>query len=163
MTNTPAAILAELEAAQKDLARFKQLQAAEKRVEQLTADYEKARARQDREDAAALAAVKEARFAGLSDIRVHPASDKLLGSELYANHRVTWRAPKYDPRSGSTPVGQHEAFGLLALPENVLAFLVERHPEQIPAAIMEFAPGNPWGALEALYATRRRGYAVKAL
>ena len=163
MTTTPAAILKELEAAQKDLALFQRLQTAEKRVEQLTRDYENARVTQEREEAAALEAAKEARFAGLSDIRVEGASLDHSGSELHANHRITWRGPKYDSASGTTLIRTHEVFGLLSLPPHVLAFLVELHPEQIPAAILALAPGDPWAAIETLYITRRRGYSVKAL
>ncbi len=158
LTNTPAAILAELEAAQKDLLLFQKLQTAEKRVERLSREYDRAVAAQAQEEAAALAAAKAARFEGISNVRV-TGNDQ--GGPLFRNWRITftgmaWDIYQHRNRMMETTV---QGFGeLLDRHRPVFDYLLEVAPDRIPAEIMALAPGDPGRAFEELFAAERRGY-----
>ena len=161
MTKTLSTIAAELEAARKDLAHWQRLTTAEERAQALAAAYETARADADAQAVAKEATDLEASFAGLSNIRVTNGSDAVAASgdnllrQLFV---VTWDGPKYDMRSGQNYTGAHRIGGLNRLPPNVLRFLIEKAPKQIPADIMKLAPGNPRRAMNEYFSALHRGY-----
>ena len=146
----------ELEEARKDNALFNRLRGAAERVEELTAAHGRALAEQARVEAAAAAVAHAARFVGLSDIQVTrggAADENLVRVSFAISYTVTrdhgdgWPTPK-----------RHTMRGFRALDPAVFGFLIEEHPERIPAEIMALAPGNPWGAFDEYFSALRRGY-----
>lgn len=160
LTTTPAAILAELEEAQKDLALFQRLETAQRRTEQLTEQYEAARANQEREEAEARDTAKKARFKDLSNVRV-TGNDK-QGS-IWRNWRITFTGPAWDMRRQVSRVMDVDVPGFSVLLDSyrhVFDYLIEECPERIPAEIMALAPGDPYRAFEEMFAAERRGYLI---
>lgn len=164
MTTQLSTLAAELEAAQQDLALWQRLSTAEERAEALAARYEKAKAAHDKQEAAEAEATREARFNGLADIRVSDTTDRSAQAGdhlLRRSYRITYTAPQYDIYAQRSVPKEQVVNGFAALPGNVLAFLIEKHPEQIPAAIAALAPDDPYGAFEIYFRDMRRGYSTR--
>lgn len=156
--------LAEAEAAfteaKADHARWERLTAAASRVKKLTPVYEKARAAYDNAVAAETSAKSDARFAGLANLHVADTSSGGAdgGGVLRMSWRITWTKPGHDPHTMTTVAKQHGANGFRAIEDHALAFLIEKHPELIPAEIMALAPGDPAAAMEEYFRACQRGY-----
>ncbi len=145
--------------ARKDLALLQRLQGAEARI----AELEATKAGHEREAAAAAAAAHARRFDGLADISVATVSDPRTGAgPLRNSYRITYTAPAYDGNLQQTRPYRHEVPGFKALPPRVLAFLIEKHPERIPAEIMALAPGDPEAAFYTYFRGLQRGYLTGA-
>ncbi|WP_370178219.1 hypothetical protein [Alteriqipengyuania sp.] len=157
MTNITA-LASALEEARADLALAERLATAKQRVEKLTTDVATAEAEALRAQAQRAAEAAEARFANISDVKVTSAPSKVGDTLQHLRFTITWRAPRYDMRSGTSPVTSCKAVGFHALPENVLAYLVEKAPDRIPQEIMALAPDNPSRAIQEYFAGKRRGY-----
>lgn len=156
MTTDLNNIASKLEAAKADLALYERLTSAADRVKALTAAFDKARTAQAKADEAAAKEAAEARFNGLSNIRVTGSGD---GSVLSQQYLISWTAPVYDMYSMTAiPQPVPERPGFETIPDNVLAFLIEKHPEEIPAAIMALAPDDPAAAMAEYFRARQRGY-----
>ena len=157
MTDTTT-IYARLQQAERDAARWRQLSGATDLAAALRKDYERATAAQARADAIADRDTAAARFAGLSNIRVADTPDQQGGGLLRRSFNITWTALAYDMASNMSLPRSNSATGFLSLPDNVLAFLIEKHPEQIPAAILDLALGDPTLAFERYFVGYQRGY-----
>lgn len=152
---TLARINADLAEAQQDLALLERLKAAPDRVKRLTADQAKTIKERDNALAAEQNARREARFTGLSDLRV---VDTTPGeSVLRSGFTITYTRIAYDMDSGQNAPQPVTISGFGALPDNVFAFLIERHPDRIPAKIMALAPNDPEEALNRYFLGLRRG------
>ena len=160
MTTDLTTLAAELSAAKADHAQWERLTSAAARVKALVATFDKAKAATAKAEAAEAKAASEARFAGLSNIRVTetPASGLDSGGVLRSIFTITWTGSVYDMYSGTSVPTEQSRNDFKQLPANVLAFLIEKHPEQIPANIMAFAPGDPAGAIEEYIRAYARGY-----
>lgn len=146
----------ELEEACQDLALFNRLAGAAGRVEELTVAHGHALAEQARTEAVAASAASAARFVGLSDIQVTrtgPEHENLVR----ASFKISWTRTGDDGR-GETLSKRVTAQGFRALGPVEFAFLIERHPAQIPAEIIALAPGDPFAAFDAYFSALRRGY-----
>ena len=165
MTTDINNLAAELAAAKADLAQWERLATAADRVKALTASFDKARAAQAKADEAAAKEAAEARFAGLSNVRVteNAGLSGCSGGVLRTSWRVTWDAPAFDPDTMTSPPRKHSVVGFTALAPNVMAFLIEKHPERIPAEIMALAPGNPAAAMNEYFNALNRGYVKGAV
>jgi len=152
-------LAAELEAAKQDLALFQRLTSAEQRVEQLTVEYDKAQAVNERAEANEAKAAHAARFDGLSDIRVETSQDPYNPSLMGATFTISWSAPAFDAWRGAH-VKRHTRHSFAALPPKVFAYLVEENADRIPAAILALAPGDPVGAIDIYLSALRRGYFI---
>ena len=153
--NTLATALAEAEA---DLALAERIATATERVAKLKEEYTAAETEALRVQAQRAAEAAEARFAGISDIRI-TSTHTLAGDTLqHLLFTITWRAPRYDMRSGTSPIVDWQVAGFRAVPENVLAYLVAKAPDRIPSEIMALAPNSPAQAMETYLAGKRRGY-----
>lgn len=160
MTTDTASIAAQLDEATKDAALWERLNKAPELVKQLTRDLDKAKASQQREAEAQAKASQEARFARIGSLRVQDTTiDTSAGGNLLRrSYSITYTAPVFDMYTMTSPPREHTKPGFEQLCDDVYDCLIERHPEQIPAAIMALAPGNPRAALAAYLAARRRGH-----
>ncbi|WP_226660582.1 hypothetical protein [Alteriqipengyuania lutimaris] len=157
MTNlhTLTTALAEAEA---DLALAERIATAKERVAKLTKELAEAEEEALRAEARRAAEAADARLANITDVQVTSAPSKSGNTLQHLLFTITWRAPRYDMRSGTSPVSRWEVVGFHAVPENVLAYLVEKAPDRIPPEIMALAPNSPARAMEAYLAGKRRGY-----
>lgn len=131
---------------------------AAERVDTLEQQLAEAQAQHDRDEADRAAEAYEAQFAGISNLRVTEghtdAPEGLLGKPFI----ITWTAPVWNPYLAQSEPGEHSVNGFQGLPENVLLYLIEKAPEQIPAAIRALAPGDPGEALGRYFLGRNRGH-----
>ena len=162
MTDTTI-IYARLQQAEQDAARWRQLSGATDLAAALRKEYERATAAQAKADAAADKDAAAARFAGFGSIGVKQGEGGKEGSGLLGlPFTITWMALEYDMYSKMSLPREHSAAGFETLPQPVLAYLIERHPLQIPASILDLAPGDPEAAFERYFIGKRRGYFVGA-
>jgi hypothetical protein len=154
-------LLKGLEDAKGDLALYTRLIASEKLVEELTAKVLEARAKHDKAEAERKAAEREARFAGFGKITVEDAtyhgSSRPIGEGLFRARKVICERPTWNPYRGTSEVGPVTYPGIPGTPPEVLAYLVEKHPEAIPADIMALCPQCPYTALDEYFVCRKRG------
>ena len=149
-------ITRDLEEARKDDALFQRLRGAAGRVEELTGAHGRALVEQARADTAAAAVAKAARFVGLSDILVTrggATDENLVRASFAISYTVT-----RDHGDGWPSSKRHTINGFRALDPLLFAFLIEEHPERIPAEIMALAPGDPYAAFDEYFTALRRGY-----
>jgi len=155
-------LAAELEAAQADLELAERLKTAKDRVARLTDALEAAQETNRQAQAAAAKAARAERLRGISNVRVSDASSSVSlsaqGGLLHRVWQIDWDAPKWDHRVNSSPIGRHTMRGFAALPPNVMEYLLDEAPEQIPAEIMALRPGDPRAAMGEYIAARQRGY-----
>lgn len=149
-------LAAELDEARQDVALLERLKAAPDRLKRLTADYGKAVAAHEKIKAAAEKAASEARFKGLSDIKVTDTTPR--DNVLRTGFTITYIRMAYDIDAGQSISQPTTVTGFASLPDNVFAFLVERHPAQIPAKIMALAPDDPKEAFARYFRGLSRGY-----
>lgn len=158
MTNLET-IAASLEQARQDLEMAERLASAEERVSSLEKAYAAAEEDAEAARAEALKAEQEARFAGLSNIKVSnvtpPASGKGL---LHQTFRISYTRKSYNSFIGANQSADHSVTSFAALPSNVLEFLLVRHPEEVPTEILALAPNSPGLAVEFYLSAKRRGY-----
>ncbi|MAM38501.1 MAG: hypothetical protein CL949_08350 [Erythrobacter sp.] len=152
---TLATALAEAEA---DLALAERLATAKERVAKLSKEVAAAEAEALRVQALRAAEAAEARFANISDVKVTSTASKAGDTLQHLLFTITWRGPRYDMWSGTSPIVGWQVVGFRAVPENVLAYLVEKAPDRIPSEIMALAPNSPAQAMETYLAGKRRGY-----
>lgn len=153
-------VTAELTAAQDDVALLERLSGAQARVKSLLLEQETAMEEAEAARAAQQAQREEARFAGLIDVNVTkrdtPGSPS--ASVTRAQFVITYTRSDYDFQTGGNRPTEHSATGFMAVPDNVFAFLIAKHPEKIPPEIMALCPGNPTAAFERYFMALRRGY-----
>lgn len=155
MTDDLNTIAADLEAAKADLALLERLTSAAERVNVLTTAFDKARTAQAKADEASAKEAAEARFKGLANIRVTGSGDDNLLREHFT---INWTGQVYDMYSMTSAPIEMQREGFVSLPDNVLAFLVEKHPDRIPAKITALRPGDPAAAMTEYLRACQRGY-----
>jgi hypothetical protein len=151
-------LAAELQAVRDDLALYEGLSTAADKVAALSSQYERAKAAHDREEATRVKAANEARFAGLGDIRVDVVPDKEGGGVLRMGFNIHYTRAAYDMYAKASIPQPRTVGGFAALPTDVLAYLIEKHPERVPAEIMALSPGNPRAAFATYFSGLKRGY-----
>lgn len=162
-------IATQLEEAKADLALAQRIQTAPDRVKTLTPLYEKAlrayesaKAKMQANDAALRAAAEkalaDARFAGLSDLCIEERVDIKNPHVLKNTYVISWTHPVWGAEENETLPAPCTAKGFGFLPPDVLAWIIERHPEKVPASIMDLAPGDVEAALTRYFIALRRGY-----
>lgn len=146
----------ELAAANEDVALLQRLSTANDRAERLAGQRDKALAEQKAALAAEAKAKENARFAGFSGIDVTDLKPDagLLGSPF----RITYTRLTHDMYAKDNVPTLHTVEGFGALNPDAYAYLIERHPEKIPAKIANLCPGNPRVAFERYFMGLRRGY-----
>jgi hypothetical protein len=160
MTTDIATIAAQLDEAKKDAALWERLSKAPELAKQLTRDLDRAKAAQQKEAATQAKAAQDARFARIGSLRVQETtSDPSAGENLLRrSYSISYTTPVYDMYTMTSLPREHTKPSFEQLPDDIYDCLIDRHPEQIPAAIMDLAPGNPRAALAAYLDARRRGY-----
>lgn len=156
--NDVTTLTRQLEEAEADLALYQRLTTSEERVKVLTRDLQIAKEAEAKAEEAEAKAAHEARFKGLSNIRVSAAQSPGQSGPLWMNFTITYTKVAHDPWSGMELPQVHTAHSFAELPRVVLDYLMEEHPEQIPSEIMALAPGDPYTAFATYFAGRRRGY-----
>lgn len=149
-------ITRELEEARQDDALFQRLRGAAVRVEELSVAHGHALAEQARVEAAAASAAHAARFVGLSDLQITrggATDENLVRASFAISYTVT-----RDHGDGWPSSKRHTINGFRALDPLLFAFLIEEHPERIPAEIKALAPSDPHAAFDEYFTALRRGY-----
>lgn len=145
----------QLEEAHQDAAMWQRLTGAADRVKSLTAEYTKAKSAYDTAEAAKAKAAHEAQFAGLRNLRITEIpgkGDSVMHSAFHITYtRDAWDGWNNVPQTVSCTRG----FG--ALERNVLAWIIQRHPEKIPASITDLAPDID-AAFNRYFVGLQRGY-----
>lgn len=161
MTNDPAVIAAQLDQAKADAARWQALRGAEALVKTLQRQYDEAKEAQERQIEADAKSAQAARFALLSDLSVteiSPANGADANNLSHRRWRICWTKPVFNSRIDQNVPQSFRIDGFHAIPGDVYEFLVIKHPELIPDAIMELVPGDPDEAFQEYFRGRRRGY-----
>jgi hypothetical protein len=97
----------------------------------------------------------DARFSRFSDIRV---SDKTPDQDvLGSSYEITYTANVYDMYLNASVPTPHVVMGFNALPWDAMMYLLERHPDKLPAKIARLA-ATPHDALERYTLGLRRGH-----
>jgi hypothetical protein len=147
-------IAADLHAACEDVALLERLKSAKDRVTRLTAEQEKVTKERDRALAAEAKAADAARFAGISDVSVTDGSPN--ENVLRSDFTITYTKPYWDGRE--TRQKQQSATSFGSLPADVLAYLMDKRPDLIPAKIMALAPDDPKAAFGCYFVSLKRGH-----
>ncbi len=169
MTLSYLELIEQLEAAKADAALLTRLKAAQSLVKTLEAALPEALAAHEAEQetqakaeqAAAEAeriAALDAQFAGLSDLIITEVPDAKSSSVLSTSFQIGWTRPVWNSDANATLPEPTAIWGFAALEPRVLAWIVTRHPDKIPASIMALAPGNVEEALDSYFAGLRRGF-----
>jgi len=161
------AMAQELEQAHQDAALLRRLNSAEECIRFLTPEYEKALAIHEEEVAAeikaaavAAQAAHEAQFAGLRDLHIIEVSDPQGSTVLSSRFRISWTRDAWDADANATLPQIVSMSGFAALPSLVLSWIVQHHPDKIPASIMALAPHDVDEALDRYFVALNRGYLV---
>lgn len=144
---------ADLEQAKADVALLQRLKDAEGNVKRLTAELAKAQDELTNELANATQARRKAEFAKFRDITVTEDQGRGIGP-LHATYKITVKAMSFGERAEET---EQEWIGFNGLPTDVLHYLIDQHPERIPASIMALG-SDPYEAFDTFFAGKRRGY-----
>ena len=132
---------------------------AAQHVAALEVQYDAAAAQELIDADNAAVAAREALMAGIVDVTVRDASPATAGDNLlHRSFAVTTTRPTYDSETRTNPVKPTTVRGFHAQPGGVMLFLIEKRPENIPAAIMALAPDNPHLAFERYAVARQRGH-----
>ena len=149
-------LASDLHEARADVELYARLKAASDRHKTLQSQYSEAMSALRKAEIESEKAYRDERFVDLSDIQVIEIPSKGGGGLLHSNWRISYSAPRYDGRE--TKVQEITKNGFEELEPRVLAFLIQKHPDRIPASIQALAPGDPAKAISKLIAGKRRGY-----
>lgn len=154
-----ARVTEELEAAQSDVALLERLKSAQDRVKRLLPEQEAALAEAAAAKDAESLAREEQRFAGLAGISVKDVRPE--DNVTRSTFEISYTRLAYDFEARTQVPSDHTVTGFLALPDEVFAFLIAKHPDKIPAKIMDLCPSNPTTAFERYFMALRRGFVSK--
>lgn len=146
-------IAADLHQANQDVARLRRLKAAEADAKRLTNELQAAQDALSEANASWVLARREAAIAHFRDITVTRTGDE--AGVLHGKYLITVTQVQWD---GHEQIVTRTYTGFDSLPSDALSYLLNRHPDRVPAAIMALAPGEPWRAVEAYSVALRRGY-----
>lgn len=149
-------ISVELEETQKDLALLERLKSAPDRAKRLIVEQEKALIANDKAIAALASAEKDARFNGIKDLIVVDRTPDL--AVMRSTFEITFTSPVFDMYSQRSEPKSQTFNCFAALPDNVLAYLLEVHPSKLPNKITSIYPGDPKIAFERYFRGLQRGY-----
>jgi hypothetical protein len=146
-------ISAELEEARADMTLIDRLKSAADRVKRLSGEQDKAIAARNKALAAEAKAKQEARFAGISDMRITCVGNEHL---LRLRFTIEYMSPRWNGFESVPARRSFESFD--ALPSDVLDYIIEVRPDLIPAMIADLAPGSPREAFGRYFLGKKRGY-----
>jgi multidrug efflux pump subunit AcrA (membrane-fusion protein) len=156
---TLSKIAQKLDDARRDVAKLTRLQEARNRLASVEIEYDAAMAQADADAAAKAVAAREALMAGIVDVTVRDSSSATAGNGLLSRaFDITTTRPVYDYDTRTSPLKPTTVRGFHAQPGGVMLFLMEKRPENIPAAIMALAPDNPSLAFQRYAIGRQRGH-----
>jgi len=158
-THVLTRVSVELAAANEDVALLERLKSAPDRAKRLASEHAKALAERKAAIAADDKARTEARFAPFQSI--HVADLKPEMSLIAAPFRIKYTRGTYDIYAKSNVPTEHTAESFGQLNKDAFDYLLERHPDRIPARIMALAPGDPHAAFEEYFIGIRRGYMTR--
>lgn len=147
---------AELQQARQDVALLQRLKASETDAKRLTLDLRAAQDELAQAMTADFQAQQDARYAGFLGITVTEKASETATSVLHRAFNITVKRETFNGFE-SIPT-EHTFGGFQQLPSDALGYLIEKHPERIPAGIMELAPSDPYEAFDVYFNGLRRGY-----
>jgi hypothetical protein len=150
-------IAADLRRAQRDVALLQRLKDAEATTKRLTAELQEAQDALTAANVAELQAQRAAAYSRFIDITVSKAViEGPMGGVLHTPYLITVTAKTFN---GYESVPEVLTFnGFKGLPSDAFGYLIEVHPEEVPAAIRELAPDDLYEAFGRYFAALRRGY-----
>lgn len=158
LTATVERVGAELIQAAQDVALLQRLKNAEADAKRLAVELRAAQEDLVQANAAEVQAHRAAAYASFKDITVSGGAADV--SLLDTTFVITVTGLTYN---GWETVPQILTYsGFRTLPSQALGYLLEVHPEQIPAKIKALAPGDNYEALDRYFAALRRGYLTQA-
>lgn len=147
--------------AREDATLFQRLQGAVAEAAKLQARDEALRAELLRAEEHEAKARKEATYANIRNMRVetvrsggYAASDSVL-AHLY---RIRFERSAYNSTTHRNEWVSAEVDGFATLTPDQFGYLIEKAPDQIPAGIMNLAPGDPVEAFRVYSLGMRRGF-----
>ncbi len=151
-------LTAQLEEARRDADMWQRLKGAEDRAKRLKGEYDKAKAEHDAAEGEKAKAAEEARYAGLRGLTITEVPSATSPNVLSSRFHITYTRDAWDALAhASLPETVSKAsFG--ALDDNIVSWMLARHPEKLPASILALAPGDASEALACYFAGLRRGY-----
>ena len=147
---------AQLQDARQDVALLQRLKAAEADAKRLALELRAAQDELAEAMTAEIEAQRDARFKGFLGITITEKVSENATSVLHRAFNITVQRAAFN---GYESVPEELTFGgFQQLPGDALHYLIERHPERIPASIADLAPNDPYGAFVAYFSGLRRGY-----
>lgn len=164
-TRTSAAIRADLtenaralQQAREDVTLYKRLTEAEALTERLvkkgnalTSELAKVSAVEDKD-------ARVARYAGLRELEIAEIPGDKSTSVLSNTMRISYTRDTWHSDANTNLPQRVATNGFQALPPNVFGWIMECHPEKIPASIAALAPGDIRAAMDRYFIGLRRGY-----
>lgn len=159
IANNLSRITDELSTAQADVAFLGRLRGAEALVKSLSHEQASLSSQLDLALAAEAEALRAARFASLGSIRVvDQTPDKHVIGSVF---RITYGKISWDMDANISIMTDHIAEGFAGLPSEVLEYLIEEHPSQIPFKIAGLA-ATPGAAFARYFVGMQRGFLAVA-
>lgn len=149
-------ISAELRRAQRNLATLERLKSAEADAKRLSAELEAAQAALVEANVAAVEDHRTAAFAAFKDIVVTTVRDDRKPDILGTTFSIVVTKDEYDGRDMVSQTRTYSGFN--ALPSDAFSYLLEMHPDRIPADILALDPSDPYDAFGRYFGAKRRGY-----
>ena len=146
-------IATELQDARQDVALLQRLKAAEADTKRLSFELSTAQDELAEALTADFQTQQNAKFASFLDITV---TETGAVAGLHRAFNITVKRLSFN---GYENIPQEHTFGgFRALPSDALHYLIEKHPERIPASITDLAPNDPYAAFDAYFTGLRRGF-----
>lgn len=153
LTATVERLGAELNQALQDVALLQRLKTAEADADRLAIEL---RTAQEALVQATVTAVQEQRagaYLAFKDITVSSAG---LKTGLHTSFTIRVTKLAFDGRESVPVIYTHTGF--LGLPSDAFGYLIDVHPEQVPASIAALAPGDLYEAFNRYFVSLKRGY-----
>ncbi|MCE7796546.1 hypothetical protein LWE61_08215 [Sphingobium sufflavum] len=99
-------------------------------------------------------AERDAYFVGLDDLQITEVSNGDLRNTRF---EISWTYPKWDSYWSESFQERETKIGFGKVERRVLEWIVERHPEKIPASILALAD-TPADALDRYFVFHKRGF-----
>jgi hypothetical protein len=146
---------AQLDTARADVALLRRLKAAETEEKRLAAELRAAQEALAEANAAAIQAQQDARFALFRDVKVIERVPLEGPALTHMQYEITVTRIQYDGRESVPTTQVFRDFRYL--PDNTLDYLIEKHPDRVPASIRALDENDLWNAFDRYFVIKKRG------
>lgn len=150
------ALASQLDEARQNVATLQRLKTAELDVERLAIELEAAQSALAKGMADAVCTQRKAQFAGFIDITVIETPDPMNSSVLSTTFVIAVTRRSFNGYQSVPTTITYPSFK--QLPPDAFNYLLEKHPERVPASIMALRPGDAWNAFNTYFVGLKRGY-----